>query len=206
MNRTFALGGLDVPALLAVVVLALGVAALAAVLARRLHQRTALVGGAALGTLLAGALVLAVTAPDPQRLPRWTLRAAHGEDVAMASFAGKPVVLNVWATWCGPCLREMPLLQEAQAVRPDVHFLFLNQGEPATRVRSYLSARGMRLRNVLLDERLAMGKLAGSRALPLTYFYDAQGRLVETHVGELSPERLQQRLALLARPATAGAH
>ena len=205
MNRTFALGAFDVPALLAVVLLAFLAAGVVAVLAWRVQQRTAVVGGAALATLMAGALFLAVTAPDPRRLPTWTLRASHGEDVALAAFAGKPVVLNLWATWCGPCLREMPLLQQAQAARPDLHFVFLNQGEPATKVRAYLSARGMRLRNVLLDERGAMGRLTGEKALPLTYFYDANGKLVDTHVGELSPERLQERLALLARPGAVSA-
>lgn len=153
--------------------------------------------GTAAAVLAAGSLLLVLLAPSARTLPDLTLRSVEAQDVALTSFRGKPVVVNLWATWCPPCLREMPVLQQAQAERPDVHFVFVNQGEKATRVRDYLAARRMTLKNVLLDEGQALGAGTGNRALPTTFFYDAQGRLVDARVGELSPATLADRLAEL---------
>ena len=78
---------------------------------------------------------------------RW---ATDGTTVRLASFEGRQTVVNLWATWCPPCQREMPVLQKAQAARPDVHFVFVNQGESAQQVAAYLARSGLQLRNVLL--------------------------------------------------------
>lgn len=104
------------------------------------------------------------------------------------------MVVNLWATWCAPCRREMPVLQQAQAARPEVHFVFLNQGESAERVLAFLGSQQLPLRNVLLDAHGQAGAQLGHRALPTTLFYDASGRLVDTRVGELSHATLAQRL------------
>jgi len=129
----------------------------------------------------------------------------EGTEVSLASFQGKPTVVNLWATWCPPCVREMPVLQQAQAERSDVHFVLVNQGERATRVRDYLASRQLRLRNVLVDEGNALGAFTGHRALPTTLFYDAQGRLVDTRVGELSAASLAHRLSAISKTPAAGA-
>ncbi|MEJ8836529.1 TlpA family protein disulfide reductase [Ramlibacter sp. AN1133] len=138
------------------------------------------------------------------QLPQLSLSALDGREVALASFRGKPVVVNLWATWCPPCIREMPVLQQAQQERTDVEFVFVNQREPAGRVISFLGARGLGLRNVLLD---AQGQLAGelgAAALPTTLFFDSQGRLAGARVGELSSGSLAARLSSIApRPAAA---
>jgi thiol-disulfide isomerase/thioredoxin len=162
----------------------------------------AILTGAAVWT--AGALLLTATAPERDRLPALSLPALDGSDVSLARLAGKPTVVNLWATWCPPCLREMPVLQQAQAERGDVQFVFLNQGESAGRVRDFLATRQLRLHNVLLDEAGEMGRLTGHRALPTTLFYDAQGRLVATRIGELSHATLTERLAAIS-PQAAGA-
>ena len=171
---------------------------LALLLRRRAMRKplaAAIVTGVAVWT--AGALLLDAAAPDGSRLPALELRSVEGNELALAAFAGKPTVVNLWATWCPPCLREMPVLQQAQAERTDVHFVFVNQGERANRVREFLASRQLNLRNVLVDEAGELGRLTGHRALPTTLFYDAQGRLVDTRVGELSHPTLAQRLAAL---------
>lgn len=178
-----------------------------AVALRRPPLRKPLAAGIATGALAwtVGSLLLVATAPDRTRLPDLALRSVAGTEVSLASFQGKPTVVNLWATWCPPCIREMPVLQQAQAERTDVHFVLVNQGERATRVRDYLASRQLQLRNVLVDEGNALGALTGHRALPTTLFYDAQGRLVDTRVGELSAASLAHRLSAISKTAAAGA-
>lgn len=96
------------------------------------------------------------------------------------------MVVNLWATWCPPCRREMPMLAAAQQEYDEVTFVFVNQGEGRGEIKGYLDQNGLALDNVLLDTRGALGQTVGSMALPTTLFYDANGRLADTHLGELS--------------------
>lgn len=153
--------------------------------------------GSAGAVWLAATLVLSAGGAGDVRLPQLTLAATDGGTVRLSSFEGRPAVVNLWATWCPPCQREMPVLQQAQAARPDVHFVFLNQGESPDKVAAYLARSGLQLRNVLLDTRGEAGQALGHRALPTTLFFDAGGRLVDTRVGELSEASLAERLANL---------
>ena len=121
-----------------------------------------------------------------------------GGELDLRQAPGVPTVVNLWATWCPPCRREMPVLGAAQQARPDVHFVFLNQGESAQQVATYLARSGLALRNVLLDGRGEAGATLGHRSLPTTLFFDASGRLVDTRVGELSEASLAERLATLS--------
>ena len=82
----------------------------------------------------------------------------------LAGFIGTPTVLNLWATWCPPCRREMPVLQQAQGANPDVNFVFINQGEKADDIQGFIDRQGLTLRNVLVDERLQTGSALGHRA------------------------------------------
>lgn len=154
--------------------------------------------GAGAAVWLAGALALGAASNDEVRMPPLALTSMEGAQVALASFEGKPTVVNLWATWCPPCRREMPVLQQAQAARPDLNFVFLNQGESPQKVAAYLQASRLQLRNVLLDARGEAGAQLGHRALPTTLFFDARGRLVDTRVGELSAASLAERLRALS--------
>jgi thiol-disulfide isomerase/thioredoxin len=111
--------------------------------------------------------------------------------------AGRPAVVNLWASWCGPCREEMPVLAAAQQREPGIAFLFVNQGEPPHAVRAYLARLGTPLRDVLLDADSALGPAVGSRGLPTTLFHDARGRRVDAHFGVLSGPALEARLKAL---------
>jgi thiol-disulfide isomerase/thioredoxin len=113
---------------------------------------------------------------------------------------GKPLVVNLWATWCPPCRREMPVLAAAQLQISGVGFVFANQGEYAPTVQKYLATSQLNLANVLLDPGKKLGQQLGSMALPTTLFFDASGRLVDTHVGALSPASLASKLDKLQAP------
>lgn len=151
--------------------------------------------GAAVFALVAAARMVLPAQTPP--LPQLVLSRLDGGSLALSELAGKPVVLNLWASWCGPCRREMPVLRQFQRDHPEVTFVFVNQGESAETIRAYLSAQNIKLANVVLDPRSQMGAALGSRALPTTFFFDGRGALRGRRVGEVSGATLSEQLALL---------
>ena len=153
--------------------------------------------GAGVTVWMAATLIpLAMPAPRMQ-VPQITLADMTGQNIELKGFAGKPLVINLWASWCPPCRREMPVLGAAQQQHPEVNFVFANQGESPETVGKYLAGEAFRLDNVLLDSGRQLTKILGSGALPTTLFFDAQGVLVERRMGELSAATLAQRLESL---------
>ncbi|HLU77662.1 MAG TPA: TlpA disulfide reductase family protein [Burkholderiales bacterium] len=123
-------------------------------------------------------------------LPPIALNTLSNTQVEMTQYKGQPTVVNLWATWCPPCRREMPVLEAAQAKHADVHFVFANQGEDAGVITRYLAAQSLDLRNVVLDQRTQLSQHFAARGMPTTLFFDADGRLADMHLGELSHARL----------------
>lgn len=132
--------------------------------------------------------------PTQTELPQVALVDLRGADVSLQALKGRPLVVNLWATWCPPCRKEMPVLAQAQRTRDDVRFVFINQGEPSRIVNRYLESEQLTLDNVLLDINSDFVRQLGADGLPTTYFYDAQGRLAEIHFGELSHATLKHNL------------
>jgi thiol-disulfide isomerase/thioredoxin len=137
------------------------------------------------------------------RLPEIGLRNAAGETVQLADYKGGPLVINLWATWCPPCRREMPVLENAQQHRPDLTFLFVNQAESMQSVATFLETQGLSLTNVLFDGGGRLGQAVGSMALPTTLFYSNDGRLLGSHLGELSEASLARALENFDSPSSA---
>lgn len=138
------------------------------------------------------------------RLPEMALRDISGAPVKLEDYTGKPLVINLWATWCPPCRREMPVLAEAQEQHEEFVFLFVNQGEGEGQIARFLEGSGLNLRNLLIDSGGRLGQHVGSQALPTTLFYDAQGRQVGSHLGELSRASLAHALKALQHDAQPG--
>jgi thiol-disulfide isomerase/thioredoxin len=141
-----------------------------------------------------GAMALFAVQRSTIPLPVVELADVQGNAVPLQSYAGKPLVLNLWATWCGPCRREMPVLVQAQQAHPAVNFVFANQGEEAGEIVAYLTAEKMAPAHVLVDIESEVMRQTGARALPTTLFFDAEGRLQRVHMGELSRATLETRL------------
>ncbi|MDN3557180.1 TlpA disulfide reductase family protein [Halomonas maura] len=157
-----------------------------------LRQRLGAMLGALGLTLAASLLWLALVTLAPlgggmalRELPELTLDDLEGQPVALASLSGQTLVINLWATWCPPCRREMPLLAEADA-RDDVTVVVINQGEDLLPVVRYLDAQGLAFEHALLDPRQSMLVASGAPGLPTTLLFDAEGRALEQHVGELT--------------------
>ncbi|PKO64358.1 MAG: TlpA family protein disulfide reductase [Betaproteobacteria bacterium HGW-Betaproteobacteria-16] len=147
--------------------------------------------------LMLGSLGFGLTSTTPVPLPPLALTSMTGQPVSLAGFTGKPTVVNLWATWCPPCVREMPVMQQAQVDNPGVNFVFVNQGEAPPAIASFLTRHSLTLNNVLLDPNRLTGAALGHSALPTTLFFDAQGKLADTRIGELSQATIAQRLSNL---------
>lgn len=165
--------------------------------AKDMRGRIAGFAGVAVGLFVWNAASLLTSGVDPVPLPGNRLQTLGGESVALPELAGKPMVINLWATWCPPCRREMPMMAEVAASTPDVTFVFVNQGEDAPRVRRYLSQEGLLLPHVLTDGLGELGRHYKAPGLPATLFVDEDGRLVDIHLGEISREHLSRTMTHL---------
>lgn len=162
---------------------------------RRAFGAAALVGGG--GWLLGqGTIIVTGTASQGAAAPAVALAPLDGGPTRPLPevIAGKPAVVNLWASWCGPCRVEMPTLAAAQQRHPEVRFVFVNQGESAQAVHAYLTGERLALHEVWLDRGVALGSAVGSAGLPTTLFFDAEGRRVGAHFGVLNAAALQVRL------------
>src|SRR5665647_3554549 len=163
---------------------------------RRAALRKPLILGLAAGAIAWGGIFGSLRILERPILPTVSLATLAGEPADLAALAaGKPMVVNLWATWCPPCRREMPVLAAAQKQEIAVSFVFVNQGQDGETAQHYLTAAGLDLANVVIDPGTAIGREVGSGALPTTLFYDANGRLVDTHLGALSAASLASKLS-----------
>ncbi len=165
-----------------------------------LRARTALLSGALMAGLI-GAVVWGgwqlASGPPPAPSPSvltTQLQGLDGSTTDVKAFVGKPLVVNLWATWCAPCQRELPMLAKAASASQGVTFVFVSQGEPEARVASYLKAHDLALRHVYLDGGSRLSAAVSTKGLPTTLFFDRRGHLVSRWLGELSEARLNDEL------------
>ncbi len=151
--------------------------------------------GVCIGLVIWGASISVMSAlQSSQQIPNITVRDIKGDSLSLQDLAGKPLVINLWATWCPPCRREMPVLAAAQQANPEIRFVFVNQGEGQELVEKFLIQQQLGLRNNLLDTGGRVGQAVGSLSLPTTLFYSADGLLKNNHLGELSHASLKHAL------------
>jgi len=144
-----------------------------------------------------------VAASEPvESLPEFTLQDVAGGARSIQSWPGNALVINFWATWCAPCLREIPLLKEFQAAHAEqsvqVIGIAVDRLEP---VKEF--AAGMDFNYpILVGQSDAMNAAAAFGvdffALPFTVFTDTAGSILGVHTGEVHPEDLQNLSQVLA--------
>jgi len=152
--------------------------------------------------LLAGmcmALCAAAQTPGEVRvggtLGEATLHGLNGPDRQLSSFRGKPLIINVWASWCGPCRQEMASLERLAWRDEAAQFsiIGISTDDYADAAKLFLT-RSNATFNHFIDKRLFMENMLGASHLPLTVLVDAKGRVVEKIVGARdwdSPESLK---------------
>ena len=126
-------------------------------------------------------------------LPDFSLANLAGEQQSIQSWPGKPLLINFWATWCGPCLREIPMLKDLQAARPDLQVVGIAIDKPELVTKF---AGDMQFNYAILmgqNEAWAAASALGVNifALPFTVFTAADGSILGVHTGELHAEHLE---------------
>jgi cytochrome c biogenesis protein CcmG/thiol:disulfide interchange protein DsbE len=153
------------------------------------------------GLLLAAASLAATaqTATTPPRMaPNFVLRDLHQQRIELRAYRGKVVLLNFWATWCGPCLVEIPQFAEWQNRYGAQHFQVL--GISLDDAEAPVQAEEQRLK---LDYPIAMGNekveaaYGGILGLPITFLIDRKGRIRAKYQGAADLQVMEQELKLL---------
>lgn len=144
--------------------------------------------------------------PSPVMAPDFTVYDGDGNPVRLSDFRGTPVVVNFWASWCGPCQSEMPAFDEAAAdYEGQVQFLMVNltdgSQETQASAEAFLEENGYTF-PVYFDLDMDAASAYGVYGIPVTYFIDAEGHAIAQARSAISAEILQQGLDMIL-PATA---
>jgi cytochrome c biogenesis protein CcmG/thiol:disulfide interchange protein DsbE len=166
-------------------------------------NRTVLFVGLFIAAAIIGVLFVGL-GKDPQHIdsplvgrpaPPFALReVGTGNTINLAQLRGRPVILNFWATWCGPCYEEHPtLVANARSLQPNVQFLGVVFQDTEDKIQKFLRERGDAYPTVVDDA----GKTAiayGVGGVPETFFLDRDGVIRAKFVGPLNTELLQANL------------
>lgn len=113
-------------------------------------------------------------------IQEFEMKNLNGTKINIDDFKGKPIVINVWATWCGPCIAEFPEFEKTQNKFKNVNFFFVTD-EPVTKALKFLEKRNFNLNFVTSDNNFSK---MGIKIRPVTYFFDKKGDLVNKIDGD----------------------
>lgn len=134
------------------------------------------------------------------KAPDFTVFDEEGNEVNLSDYAGKPVVINFWASWCHYCKVEMPDFNEAYHNNPDIQFLMINvtdgRQETMNSAKEFLE-KGNYDFPVFYDKNLNAASTYGASGLPMTFFVDKNGNLVTYAGGMLTAENLAKGIEMI---------
>jgi thiol-disulfide isomerase/thioredoxin len=110
-----------------------------------------------------------------------------GKAISLKTFAGKPTLVNLWASWCAPCVKELPTLDKlARAQKGKLNVVAISQDmdAPHASVVAFLTTHGIVTLNSYQDPKMALSGALGAEVLPTSILYDANGREIWRYVGD----------------------
>jgi peroxiredoxin len=159
--------------------------------------------------LLGSSTVKAAVKPEQERkpAPEFTLKDSDGKPVKLSDYRGKVVLLNFWATWCGPCKIEIPWFMDFEQTYKDKNFAVLGvslDDDGWESVKPYIQQKKINYRVMIGTEQVA--QLYGEvDSLPTTFMIDREGRVAAVHIGLVSKsDYIHDILDLLGAPQPDG--
>ncbi len=137
--------------------------------------------------------------PNPRALYEASLPDLTGSPVALKQLLGRPVVANFWATWCAPCVEEMPHLEALSKSLPDIQFVGIGI-DTAANISQFITKIPVSYPLYVAGHAgIALVRELGNAAggLPFTVLLDAEGRIFDTILGQVSPEDLKVKIGRL---------
>lgn len=138
---------------------------------------------------------------QPSTLPDFTVIDTAGNEIHLSDFVGKPVILNFWASWCGPCKAEMPDFDEMYAEYGDeIHFVMVNvtdgSQETIDSAKSFIDKAGYSF-PVYFDINLEASMTFQAYSIPTTYFIDKKGEPIAQATGSITKDVIQQGIDMI---------
>jgi cytochrome c biogenesis protein CcmG/thiol:disulfide interchange protein DsbE len=141
---------------------------------------------------------------DPDPAPDFQLKDLAGKDLSLASAHGKVILLNFWATWCGPCRAEIPSLIELQnRYKERLQIIGLADDDDQDVVKQVIDSEGINFPVAMVTDKIRID-YGGVSALPTAFIINTEGRIVQKHVGLFNPALYETEVrALLDLPIAA---
>lgn len=146
---------------------------------------------------------------DSTPAPDFTMTTSEGKTVSLSDFRGRPVLLNFWASWCGPCASEMPAIQKAwETYGSEVDFVIVNMtgmsGETEETAKAFLADAGYTF-PAYFDANSSAARAFGVSSIPQTYLVNAEGNIIGGYMGAMDDAILAEGIRMLTDGADAAA-
>lgn len=134
--------------------------------------------------------------------PDFTVTDKNGDAVKLSDFYGKPIIVNFWASWCGPCKSEMPDFQELyEEYGDEIHFLFVNvtdgSRETVETASKFIEDAGYTFPVYYDTVNQNAAMTYGAYSIPMTVFFDAEGHGIAQGTGAMDKETIQKGIDMI---------